>query len=245
MSNEPDLGEQALDKVAEVAISSQLDEAENVEVDIRTDAGKLVQGKLESVSVTGEGLVLKPDLRVESLEIHTNTVAIDPLKAIAGELKLSETLNAQTRVVMTEIDLNRALASEDLKQKMQNLKVWHDSSEVIICVERFCLTLQANQKVYSNACLYFPQTNDRKEVKAVFTPFVKADGYRIGLEVFSAEVGGLTLSLLQSLINQLAELLDLRNLQIGGCPLQIQSLDVREGELWLQAAATIPAVDNE
>jgi hypothetical protein len=146
---------------------------------------------------------------------------------------------------MTETDLNRALASEHLKQKMQNLKILHGSDEVVINVEQVRLHLQANQQVYSNAHIYFPQTNDRKEVKAVFTPFVEADGYRIGLDVFSAEVGGLTLSFLQSLINQLAELLDLRNFQIGGCPLQIQSLNVREGELWLQAAATIPAFEPE
>lgn len=44
-----DIGEQAFSKAAEIAISSQLDEVENLDVDIRTDPLKLIQGELESV----------------------------------------------------------------------------------------------------------------------------------------------------------------------------------------------------
>ena len=55
MIGEPDLGEQALSKVAEVGISSQLDEVEDLDVDIRTNPLQLMQGKVESVKIAGEG----------------------------------------------------------------------------------------------------------------------------------------------------------------------------------------------
>lgn len=53
------LGEQALNKAAEIGLSSQLDEAENLDVNIKTDPLKLVQGQVDSVSVEGEGLVMQ------------------------------------------------------------------------------------------------------------------------------------------------------------------------------------------
>ncbi len=37
MSDSPDLGEQTLNKAAEIGLSSQLDEVENLDVDIKTD----------------------------------------------------------------------------------------------------------------------------------------------------------------------------------------------------------------
>ncbi|MBD0364394.1 MAG: LmeA family phospholipid-binding protein, partial [Coleofasciculus sp. C3-bin4] len=66
-----DIGEQALSKAAEVALSSQLDEAESLEVDIRTDPLKLIQGELDSVKIQGEGLVMQKDLRAQELQVRT------------------------------------------------------------------------------------------------------------------------------------------------------------------------------
>src|SRR5512141_25193 len=111
MSNPPDIGEQALDKVAEVAITSQLDEVEQVNIDIRTDPIKLVQGKVDSVAITGEGMVMKQDLRVDSVEVNTGAVAIDPLKAVMGQIELTQPANAKAQLTLTEQDINRALAS--------------------------------------------------------------------------------------------------------------------------------------
>ncbi|WP_404789742.1 DUF2993 domain-containing protein [Altericista sp. CCNU0014] len=69
-SNKPDVGERALNKMAEVAISSQLDEVENIDIAISTDPVKLVQGKVDSVAISGQGLVMKQDLRMETLEVN-------------------------------------------------------------------------------------------------------------------------------------------------------------------------------
>ena len=41
------LGEQALNKAAEIGLSSQLDEVENLEVKVKTDPFKLMSGELE------------------------------------------------------------------------------------------------------------------------------------------------------------------------------------------------------
>ncbi|MCF4969747.1 LmeA family phospholipid-binding protein, partial [Nostoc sp. CMAA1605] len=59
------IGEQALNKAAEIGLSSQLDEVENLDVNIKTDPLKLIQGEVESVNIAGEGLVMQKDLRME------------------------------------------------------------------------------------------------------------------------------------------------------------------------------------
>jgi LmeA-like phospholipid-binding len=55
--DKPNLGDKTFSKVVEMGIATQLDEAEVINVDIRTNPGKLVQGKLDSVTISGKGLV--------------------------------------------------------------------------------------------------------------------------------------------------------------------------------------------
>ena len=92
MQSQGDLGEQALSKAAEVALSTQLDEVENLDVDIRTDPLKLVQGQLDSVKIEGEGLVMQKDLRAEELHIQTGNIGINPLSAAFGKIELTLSL---------------------------------------------------------------------------------------------------------------------------------------------------------
>lgn len=75
--NKPDLGEQAISKVAEVGIETQLDEVDNLDVDIRTNPLDLAGGKLESVIIDGKGMVMENDLRAERLIIDTDSIEID------------------------------------------------------------------------------------------------------------------------------------------------------------------------
>jgi hypothetical protein len=81
MPYEPRLEEQALSGAAEITISTQLDEVENIDVDVRTNLLKMIQGQADSVSIAGDGLVMQKDIRVHEMELHTNTIAINPLRA--------------------------------------------------------------------------------------------------------------------------------------------------------------------
>ncbi len=66
MPDSPGLGEQALNKAAEIGLSSQLDEVEKLDVNIKTDPLKVVQGQVDAVTIEGEGLVMQKDLRMEN-----------------------------------------------------------------------------------------------------------------------------------------------------------------------------------
>ena len=86
MQENQGLGEQALNKAAEIGLSSQLDEVEALDVDIETDPLKLVQGQVDSVTIAGEGMVMQKDLRMEELDMHMSGVAINPLSAAFGKI---------------------------------------------------------------------------------------------------------------------------------------------------------------
>ncbi len=114
------LGEQALNKAAEIGLSSQLDEVEELDVDIKTDPFKLMQGQVDSVDIEGEGMVMQGDLRVEEMDMHLSGVSINPLSAAFGKIELTKPTQGSAHVVLIEADINRAFNSEFVRSKLQN-----------------------------------------------------------------------------------------------------------------------------
>lgn len=239
MSDEQNLGEQALDKVAEIALTSQMDQVDKVNVDIRTDPMKLVQGKLDSVSITGEGMTMKQDLRAEAVGISTSSVAINPLKAVLGEIELTQPTDAQIQVLLTETDLNRALNSDFLSDKMKNLQMELEGKPAVIDVQQVTLQLPRSGEMALDATILQHGSTEAKQFSVVTKPSLKDDGHRIGLEIVSVEGQGLSLEFVTALLEQVVELLDLRNFELDGCSFQLKDFDVQAGKVLLRGNATI------
>lgn len=239
MSDEQNLGEQALDKVAEMALTSQLDQVEDVNVDIRTDPVKLMQGKLDSVAIAGEGMTMKQDLRVEAIGISTDSVAINPLKAVLGEIELTQPTDAQVQVLLSEADLNRALGSDYLRNKMQNLEIEVQGEPLVIDIHQAILKLPGNGEMAFESDIVQHGNSETKHFSAVTKPSIKDDGYRIDLEILSAEGDRLSLDFVSALLGKIAELLDLRNFDLNGSSLQLKDFDVRTGKILLRGNVTI------
>ncbi|MGI0485019.1 DUF2993 domain-containing protein [Pantanalinema rosaneae CENA516] len=235
----PDLGEQAISKVAEVGIASQLDDVEELNVDIRTDPGKVIQGQVDSVAIAGKGMVMQQDLRVESIEINTDQIAINPLSVVFGDIELTRPTEAETHVVLTQVDLNRALNSDYLRSKMQNLQITVEGQPVTIKPEQITLQLPGDGKFVLDATMLILQTGESKQVHATTIPHIKDRGERISLEILSAEGQGLNSELVTALLNELTQLLDLRNFELQGMSLRLKGLDVQPGRLVLEAETLI------
>ncbi len=169
MSQNQNLGEQALNKVAEAAISSQLDHAEQMNVEVKTDPLKMMQGKLEGVAISGEGMVVKQDLRAEAVGITLDSVAINPMKAIFGEIELTESLDAQAQILLTETDINRALASDYLQQKMQRFEVSLDGQPTVFSLHQVAVQLAKPEEITINLTLQL-ENEPPKQITAVAKP---------------------------------------------------------------------------
>lgn len=243
MSDQPGLGEQALNKVAEVGISSQLDEVEKLDVDIKTDPFKLMQGQVDEVTVEGEGLVMQGDLRMEELDMHMTSVAINPLSAAFGKIELTKPTDASTHVVLLEADLNRAFNSEFIRDKLQNQQIQINGQPMMIDPQQVDFRLPGEGKVALNATILLRETGETKQVAFTAVPQVSTSGQTVTLEdVQYGDGEELSPELTKALVDQTSELLNLTNFDLEGMTLKINALKVEAGKLTLEAQAHVEQI---
>jgi len=239
---EPDLGEQALSKAAEVGITQQLGEVEQVNVDIRTDPLKLIQGKVDSVSVTGKGLVMKNSLRMEKLQVDTGAVAINPASAIFGKLELTRSAEADAYVTLTQEDVNQAFNSDYIRGKMQNLTINPEDEAIAIKVQNVEIRFLNEGKVHLKANVLMGETNEVNEVEAIVVPSIQRDGQQIVLEELSGTEGEASSQLTQMILQEIMTLADLQNFELSGMSLLLNDLEVRPGQMTLKATTVVEQI---
>ncbi|MBE9166147.1 DUF2993 domain-containing protein [Pleurocapsales cyanobacterium LEGE 06147] len=249
-----DLGEQALSKVAEAGISSQLDEVVDVDVDIATDPFKLAQGELDSVAVNGRGMVMEKDLRMEEMHLQTGHVGVNPLSTVFGNVELTHPTDATAQVVLTEGDINRAFNSDYLQQKLQELEVSIDEKPTKIYVRQIEFSLPGDDKIFLQASVELEQSGETKQVAFTTTPRVssgaaapaKRDRHQVLLENIEYHEGeGLSPELTEKLLEQARELLDLRNFELEGMSLRLRKLEVASEQITLLGDAHIEQFPSE
>lgn len=245
MPDSPGLGEQALNKAAEIGLSSQLDEVENLDVDIKTDPLKLIQGQVDEVTIEGQGLVMQKDLRMEELEMHMSSVAINPLSVAFGKVELTQPTQASTRVVLTEADINRAFNSEYVRSQLQSQKIHVNGQLMTIDPQHVDFRLLETEKVSLNASILLKETSQTQQVAFTATPRVSANGQSVSLE--NVEYGDseeTSPELTKALVEQTSEILNLTNFDLEGMTLRVKQLQVQAGKLALQAEAYVEQIPS-
>ena len=234
------LGEQALNKIAEVALSTQLEEAEQLNVQVKTDPAKLAQGELESITIHGDGLVMQENLRMEKMEIQIDSIAVNPWKALMGNIKLTHPAEGTARVVLSEADINHALNSESFNDPMHSLNVQLEGQSVTIDTQQVDCHLLADGNVALEAKVRVLQTGEIKALSLTTTPRIGGGGKGVCLENIHYTQGKeLSPELTQVLVEKVSEILNLRSFEMEGISLSIHQLDVEAGQLTLQAEANV------
>ncbi len=248
MPDSPGLGEQALNKAAEIGLSSQLDEVDNLDVSIKTDPLKLVQGQVDAVEINGEGLVMQKDLRVEEMKMQVNSVAINPLSAAFGKIELTKPTVGSARVVLTESDINRAFNSEFIISKIQSQKIHINGQLKTVTPQQIDFRLPGEGKVSLNASILLEENSEPQQVAFTAEPHISANGTTVTLEnVTYGDSEEISPELTQALVKQTSEILNLSNFDLEGMSLRVQQLAAETGKLTLQAEAyveQIPTVEN-
>lgn len=243
--DKPDLGEQALSKAAEIGLSTQLDEVEHLEVDIRTDPGKLIQGQLDSVEIKGKGLIMKEDLRTAELDMKTRDISINPLSAARGKFELTHPTDADAHVVLTEQDIEQAFNSEYIHNKLQNVDVNVDGQPTTISTHQVHFSLPGDNKIALKAEIILNKTGKTKQVSFTTLPRMSPGGERIVLEeVQYVEGQELSPKLTTTLLEKVSELLDLRNFKLKEMSLRLKKLNVQKGKMVLEAQAHVKELPN-
>ncbi|AGY56558.1 DUF2993 domain-containing protein [Gloeobacter kilaueensis] len=227
---QPGLAEQALNKAAEMGLTSQLRDVEKMDVAIKTNPLKLIQGEVEAVSVEGEGLLMQKDLRVEKLEVQAGRISINPLAAALGKIELEQPTEATARVLLTEADLNRSLNSEYIRGMLQNLQIEAEGRALSVDVQQVEAKLPGEERLWMRSRLSIHQTGETQEV--TFTARLVRSGNRIALEDIQYPEGGdLSPELTAGLQVKANELGNISNFELDGMSLRLQTLEVRRGEI--------------
>ena len=233
-------GEQAISKAAELGLSSQLDEAENLDVDIRTNPLDIMQGEIESVSVKGEGLVMKKELRAEKLRIETSSISVNSIKAAMGNIELTQPTDARMLVALKEEDLQNAFNSEYIKDKLQNMEIEWEGKKVKGKIDEVKFTLLDDGKIGLKADVYLGDRDNAEKVSLTAIPQIDNAGNCIKLEsVEYLEDAGCNLQVAKAIVNSAEEILDLRNFELDTMSLQVRKLDVKLGQLTIEADAEV------
>lgn len=240
--NSPDIGEQAISKAAEVGLESQLDRTEDLDVDIRTNPLDVVQGDLESVSVKGKGLVMQKELRAEKLQIETDSISIDPIKAALGNIEMEQPTDARMLVVLKEEDIQRAFNSDYVKDKLQNLTINYGDETATAKIKQVNFTLPELNKVKLEADIKLVELEQEQNAKISFTavPEVSSTGNSVTLKsVEYLEEAEYNQKVAKAIIDSAEEILDLRNFELDEMSLKVRKLDVQAGKLTIEADAEI------
>ncbi|WP_066423740.1 DUF2993 domain-containing protein [Anabaena sp. 4-3] len=243
MPEDSGIGEEALNKAAEIGLSSQLDEVENLDVNVKAEPLKLVQGEVESVQIAGEGLVMQQNLRVEVMEMQINRVAINPLKAALGKIELTKPTAGKAWVVLTEVDINRAFNSEYIRAQIQSQKININGELKTVAPQQVDFRLSGEGKVTLNAKILLVENGETHQVAFTAVPRINAHGTTVTLEnVTYCEGEEISPELTKALIAQTSEILNLNNFDLEGMSLRIKQLEVDTGKLTLQAEADVEKI---
>ncbi|MGB7415546.1 MAG: DUF2993 domain-containing protein [Thermosynechococcaceae cyanobacterium] len=236
MTTGKNIESQALSSAAESGFKSQLDAVEDLDVEIEANAGDLVQGKLESVTIEGDGLVMQQDLRAEELKVETDAIAINPLQAAFGNIELKQPTQATAEVTLTEADIERAFNSDFMRQKLRGLKLQIEGQPHTIDPNQITFKLPGEGRIALSAEFLIIESVETQQVSIQAMPQVSENGHSIVLQDMQAEGPE---SVVNALLDSATELLDLRNFELEGMSFQLKNLEVQLGQLTMQAKAEV------
>lgn len=245
MTESRGLGEEVLNKAVEIGLCSQLDEVENLDIDIKTEPLKLIQGEVDAVTIAGAGLVIQKDLRMEEIKMEMTKVAINPMSVAFGKIELTKPTTGSARVVLSAADINRAFNCEYILAKLQNQKIKVNGQSVTIAVQKVDFRLPESEKIALNAEVKLLETGESQQVSFSAIPRISPDRQSVYLEnIEYGEGEEISPELTQALIDETSEVLNLKNFDLPGMTLWVNSLQVEVGKLILQAEADVAQIPS-
>lgn len=240
MSEQQRLDEQAIALAAEMGLSSKLDAAEKIDVDVKTDIFKAVQGQADTVKIFGQGLVMQKDIHVQEMELHMDNIDIDPLSVLLGQIELKHPVDAIAKFVVTEQDINRALNSDYVQNQMPAFDLNVEGQIVSLKMQQMELLLPDNDKmIFSGKALLQESSNSRQlDFSAVIHP--RTSKQPVLVEGFHCKDGQtISLEFAVALLGKMKEITQLPYFELGKMAIRIKEMEVQTGKITLYTEARV------
>jgi hypothetical protein len=244
MLDEQRLDEQAISKIAETLLSSQIDKAQELNVEIRTNPIKAVQGEIDSVAIAGKDLVTQQDLSVQEMEVQTDRVDIDLFNLLFGKIELNQPVNTTGKFVVTEADINQNLKSDFILSKITPFKLNVDGHIVLIEFQPpMELQLPSEGKVVFSSNIKVSQESKTQQVRFTGVIYPRTNDHDVLMEKFLLEDGqGISLDILVAFMQKLKGLIDAPYINYNGAKLSIKKMNVKKETISLEVEAKIEQI---
>ncbi|MEH1807254.1 LmeA family phospholipid-binding protein [Nostoc sp.] len=245
MPDEHRLEEQFLSQEAEKQISNQLDEVEQIEIDVQTDLLKILQGQADGVAVAGQGLVIKEDIRIQEIKLRTDSIAINPFSALFGQIELNEPINTIARVILTEVDINRALTSEFVRSQMQNFELNVDGEIVSFEPEEIQVFLPGDGKIEFRGKVQLKEMGNTRPLAYTAIARPQTHSQPAMLEAFNCTEGeGISIELITALMQKAKELMNIPSFKWEEIAFSIKNIEVQKGTLILMLEVQVKQIPS-
>jgi hypothetical protein len=245
------------DSVAAQKIRSQVISVEEQKVRIDNSPNHSVaQGKLQKVRIATRGARIKPDLRIEALELETDPLDIQLAKLDINSLEqlrasLDKPFQGTVRLVLTEADLNQALRSRPVLTQIQTvlnrqIASKAGSTNIAYQLQNLRLELRPANRLGVNLKLARPKSNfepqgnspsstSRELVMALELGIQLVNGKKIRLINPKGTVNGRPMSsrLLNGFAVGISDRLNLGSLEPDGILARILQLEINEDKIEL------------
>jgi hypothetical protein len=114
-----------LELLADNNLSSRLSAVEQLTTRVdNIPSYQIIGGQVGKIRIASRGVELKPELRIDTLEVETDPIDLDWQNLTEGNLSnlresLNQPLQGAVRLVITKADLNRALKSKNIQKKLE------------------------------------------------------------------------------------------------------------------------------
>lgn len=229
-----EFGEQALNKIAKIALANQVRDVEQLEVRIKTNLNKIADGEIDSIAIEMTDLLMPYGLRANELQFKIDCVTVKPLSAIWGKIRLTHPSSGVLRLVINENNLTHAINSKILyKPLARQRQVEEQMAEQIEQVKCFLL---ADGHIAFNCKIALGKTREPQTVTFTAIPHISEEGKGVTFQHLQDVEGKSPRSeLVAALFAGVSEILSLRDFERQGTSILIQQLDVTAGQLMLQA----------
>jgi hypothetical protein len=110
---------------------------------------QIARGKIDKLQLSAKGLSPIEAVRLEKLEIETDGIVLKSLK----KTQLAQPLNFGAHIVLTEADLNQAIASPTIAPKLRDLALEDNRSNRKYDLNNVTIDLQPNRQILVKADL--------------------------------------------------------------------------------------------
>jgi hypothetical protein len=235
-----------VDHVAQQAIRQRLTAAEQLQVRIdNAPSYQILQGRVQRVRVAGRGLFPIPGVRIAALEVETDAIALRPSSLRRRTPKFEEPLQAGIRLVLTREDINKALQSPRVAERLRDLSLNLLGSSSSRQSRRYDLinpqvTFLENNRVRLQVTIQTEQTNDQLPI-TVESGVNIVSGHRLQLTDPNIIVGDRTLPdlLSRQLAEGISRRFDLQRLEASGITARVLQLQIDPNQMAIAAFVRI------